>query len=85
MRNAYSVGMLYACKGAHGRDRVRTPSSLVRERVRKRGRESEKEGERQSEKEGERERERCRICSELLFLFLKGIMGALAPFSCLVF
>ncbi len=33
---------------------------------------------------GQRERERCRICAELLFLFLKGIMGALAPFSYLV-
>jgi hypothetical protein len=33
---------------------------------------------------GERGRERCRICPELLFLFLKGITGALAPFSYLV-
>ncbi len=37
----------------------------------------------------ERERERvvelgCRICPELLFLFLKGMTGVLAPFSCLV-
>jgi hypothetical protein len=48
---------------------VRTPSSPVREReVRK----------------SESERERCRICSELLFLFLKGMTGALAPFSYLV-
>ena len=31
-----------------------------------------------------RERERCRICPELLFLFLKGMTGALAPFSYLV-
>jgi hypothetical protein len=29
-------------------------------------------------------RERCRICPELLFLFLKGMTGALAPFSYLV-
>jgi hypothetical protein len=29
-------------------------------------------------------RERCRICPELLFLFLKGMMGALAPFRYLV-
>jgi len=29
----------------------------------------------------ERERERCRICLELLFLFLKGMMCALAPLS----
>jgi hypothetical protein len=41
-------------------------------------REIEKEGERESEKEGERAR-------ELLFLFLKGMTGALAPFSYLVF
>ncbi len=33
------------------------------------------------ERERERERERC---PELLFLFLKGITGALAPFSYLV-
>ncbi len=54
--------------------RVRTPSSPVRERERKR------------ERERERERERCRICPELLFLFLflKGMTGALAPFSYLV-
>jgi hypothetical protein len=32
-------------------------------------------------RERERERERCRICPELLFLFLKGMTGALAPFS----
>jgi hypothetical protein len=31
-----------------------------------------------------REREICRICPELLFLFLKGMMEALAPFSYLV-
>jgi hypothetical protein len=48
--------------------------------VRKRKRESEKEKERESEKE----EERCRICPELLFLFLKGMPGALAPFSYLV-
>ncbi len=47
--------------------RVRTPSSLVREGEREREREKEGGG-------------RCRICPELLFLFLKGMMGALAPF-----
>jgi len=41
---------------------------------------SEKDGERGIE----RERERCRICPELLFLFLKGMMVALVPFSYLV-
>ncbi len=56
--------------------RARTPSSPVRERERKRQREKERER--------ERERERCRICPELLFLFLIGMTGALAPFSYLV-
>jgi hypothetical protein len=36
------------------------------------------------ERERERERESCRICTELAFLFFKGMMGALAPFSYLV-
>jgi hypothetical protein len=31
-----------------------------------------------------KKRERSGICPELLFLFLKGMMGALAPFSYLV-
>ncbi len=48
--------------------RVRTPSSSVRER--KREREGEREG---GERGGERGRES--------FLFLKGMMGALTPFS----
>jgi hypothetical protein len=38
--------------------RVRTPSSLVRERTRKREREREREGGREREKETDRERER---------------------------
>ncbi len=54
--------------------RICTPSSLVRER--ERGRETKREG----EKEGER----CRVRPELLFLFLKGMVCALAPFSYLV-
>jgi hypothetical protein len=60
--------------------RVRTTSSLVRER------------ERERERERGRERERDVIehisllltIAELLFLFLKGMTGALAPFSYLV-
>jgi hypothetical protein len=40
---------------------------------------SQREREREREKEKEGERERCRICPELLFLFLKGMTGAL-PF-----
>ncbi len=59
-------------------------SECERERKRERlGRERErwKEG----EIERGRERERCRICPELLFLFLEGMTGAMAPFSYLVF
>ena len=47
-------------------------------------REGEREREREREREKEEERERCRICPELLYLFLKRMMGALAPFSYLV-
>ncbi len=50
-----------------------TPSSQLRERDR---------GRERVRKRGEG---RCRICPELLFSFLKGITGALAPFSYLVF
>jgi len=46
-------------------------------------REREREGERDREWERGRER-KSRICPELLFLFLKGMTGALAPFSYLV-
>ncbi len=46
-----------------------------REREKERDKVREREREREREKEGER---------ELLFLFLKGMMGALAPFSILV-
>jgi hypothetical protein len=62
-----SAGVLYACNGAHHRDRTiqrwylyGIPSSPVRKR----------------------ERETRRICPE--FLFLKGMTGALVPFSYLV-
>jgi hypothetical protein len=49
-------------------------------------RERDKERERERGREGERERGRGRKnCPELLFLFLKGMTGALAPFSYLVF
>ncbi len=41
-----------------------------RDKERERGRRREGERKREIEKEGERER--CRICPELLFLFLKG-------------
>jgi hypothetical protein len=70
--------------------RVRIPSSLVRERERERERWRERERERGRERERKRERERekereiCRICPELLFFFLKGMTGALAPFGYLV-
>jgi hypothetical protein len=70
--------MLYASKGVH---------TLFTDQ-------SEKETERERKREGERERgtgrekevgrERFRICPELLFLFLKGMTGALSPFCYLV-
>jgi hypothetical protein len=37
------------------------------------------------EREKKRKIERCRICPELLFLFLKGMTVALSPFSYLVY
>ncbi len=40
--------------------------------------------ERGKDKERGKERERCRICPVLLYIFLTGMMGALAPFSYLV-
>ncbi len=46
--------------------------------------EIERKREREREKEGGREGERDVICPELLFLFLKRMTGALAPFSYLV-
>ncbi len=55
----------------------KTSSQRERERERERGREREIEI--------ERERERCRICPELLLLFLKGMTGVLARLSYLVF
>jgi hypothetical protein len=51
------------------------------ERERERKREGDREKESGREGGRERERERCRICPELLLLFLKGMMGDLAPFS----
>ncbi len=61
-----------------------------REGEKDRGRERERERKREGEKERGRERgrvgerERCRICPESLFLFFKGMAGALAPYSYLV-
>ncbi len=51
------------------------------EKERERDRERKRERERKSERERKRERERK---SEREYLFLKGMMGALAPFSYLV-
>ncbi len=59
-----------------------------RERERKKERDKEREGEREREREKDRERGRERGRErerELLFLFLKGMTGALAPFSYLVY
>jgi hypothetical protein len=74
--------------------RVRTPSSAVREREEEGGRESEKKGERERGRERgrERERERERKREGLRVrkregdrdVILKGMTGALAPFSYLV-
>jgi hypothetical protein len=75
--------------------RVRTPSAPVRERERERGREKKKEGEREKERKREREKERKREKEKerkrerekervIFILFLKGMMGALAPFGYLV-
>jgi hypothetical protein len=58
-----------------------------RDREREREREinrGERERKRKREREKEEERERCRICPEWLFLFLKGMTGALAPYSYLL-
>ncbi len=60
-------------------NRVRT--SPVREREREKERKREREIKREGEREIERERGRDR---EFVFLFLKGVTGALAPFSFLV-
>jgi hypothetical protein len=56
-----------------------------REREKERGRERERDRgkEREREKEGERERDMLNMVA--LFLFLKGMTGALEPFSYLVF
>jgi len=81
MRNANSAGVLYACKGAHTieiRDLYGTHS------IQRSERERERERERKRERKRKGGRERCIICPELLFLFLKAMMGALAPFSYLV-
>ncbi len=66
------VNVLYACKGMH----TLFTGQMKRER--------KKEGGRKWEWTWERGRERCRICPEMLFLFLKGMAGASAPFSYLV-
>ena len=62
---------------------MRTLFTTQRERERKRERERERESERERKRVKERERGR-ENCPELSSLFLKGMMGALAPFSYLV-
>jgi hypothetical protein len=59
----------------------------VRERGRKRKRDRDRDRERDRQRERDREREIERdveYCPELLFLFSKAMMGALAPFSFIV-
>ncbi len=68
-------------KKERGREREKE-RERKKERVRKRERERVRK--RESEKEGERERNKFFNCPELLLLFLKGMTGALAPFSYLV-
>jgi hypothetical protein len=70
--------MLYACKGAHTLFTGQREGEREREGERKREKEREREREKEGEKEEERGRERKRV------LFLKGMTGALAPFSYLV-
>jgi hypothetical protein len=63
MKNTLSAGMLYACKGAHHRDRTYLYGAhtlFTNQREKERARERERERERVSEKEGEREREKER-------------------------
>ncbi len=77
-----------------GRERKRERKRGRERKKRKRGREKKKEREREKERGRERGRgrekkkegegERCRICPDFLILFLKGMTGALAPFSYLV-
>ncbi len=55
-----------------------------RESEKERERETETERERQRDRETERQRDRDRDV-ELLFIFLNGMTGALAPFSYLVY
>jgi hypothetical protein len=76
--------MLYACKGAH------TLFTSQREIKRERERVREREGEREREREREKEREMQNMVIEFFSLLLtmagvKGMTGALAPFSCLIY
>jgi hypothetical protein len=81
--------VLYACKGVHTRAHPLHQSDRKRERERERERDK-RERERDEEREGERERERdVEIVIEFISLLLslpalKGMTGALAPFSYLV-
>ncbi len=75
--------MLYACKGEH------TPFTGQRERERERERDKERQRKRDREGEKEREREMQNMVIEFISLLLtmaalKGMTGALAPFSYLV-
>jgi hypothetical protein len=74
---AESAGVLNYCLQGCARPLHRSE----RERGREEGRERKRERERERKRESERERVRCRIW---LFLFLKGMTSALAPFGYLV-
>jgi hypothetical protein len=72
-----SFSLSLSLTGEHGTHTLFT-GQIERERERGRKREAEREREREKERKREWERE---TCPELLFLFLKGMKGALAPFS----
>jgi hypothetical protein len=81
--------MSLSLTGEQGSHTLFTRRERKTERVREKERERGREGGRERERERGRERERVRKrererCPEFLFLFLKGITGALAPFSYLV-
>jgi len=65
---SYCAPWLNACKGVH--TLFTGQREREREDERERGRERKREVGRERKSEKERERERCRICPELLFLFL---------------
>ncbi len=81
---SFSISLALSRQACFMLARVSTLHRSQREGERKGEGERKREGEREWERGSERERERCRICPEMLFLFLKGMTGAMVPFSYLV-